>query len=99
MKLNTSQKKTLTRLFVRPTPSDIRWNAFVSLIEALGGIVTNQGKTSGSRFGIHLGERMALLHKPHPASVMKQGSVNSARNFLKACGITPSITQREGKIS
>ena len=91
MKLNTSQKKTLTKLFVRPTPSDIRWNEFVSLIKALGGSVSKQGKTSGSRFAIYLGERKALLHKPHPAPVMKQGSVNSARDFLKACGITPGI--------
>ncbi|MEE9452647.1 MAG: hypothetical protein V3V61_07830 [Gammaproteobacteria bacterium] len=101
MKLNTSQKKTLAKLFVKPTLSDIRWSEFVSLIKVLGGVVTKQGKTSGSRFGIHLGERKALLHKPHPTPIMKQGSVNSARDFLKACAITPdmAISRQKRKAS
>ena len=94
MKLNKKHKQTLQLIFERPTSATVKWNEVVSLIRALGGELNHRGKTSGSRIGIIFKERKAVLHKPHPANVMKKGSVESFREFLKSCGIT--ISKMEG---
>ncbi len=80
-------RKTLLAIFEQPTRSDVRWNDFAFLIDKLGGTVKFGGRTGGSRRRVRLNGIRAVLHKPHPGPCMVKGSVESARDFLKAAGI------------
>lgn len=46
--MNAAQRKTLARIFEKPTRADVRWAAIEALIKALGGEVT-EGR--GSQYG------------------------------------------------
>jgi hypothetical protein len=76
-------------MFEEPTRANIRWADFLALCKALGAQLPKPGKTAGSRQRIVLHGRKAVLHKPHPEPTMKQGSVESARDFLQNAGVTP----------
>jgi len=89
MPLGRQHCRTLCRLFERPTRADVEWKDFVSLVKKLGGDVGTGGRTSGSAHRALLNGRRAVLHKPHPDPRMKKGSVESARDFLAAAGVTP----------
>lgn len=88
MKLSTKNKKTLKLVFEDPTRADLDWNDFVSLYLALGGDPVKAGKTGGSRARLTLNGVRAVLHRPHPGSTMKKGSVRSAREFLFRAGVS-----------
>jgi hypothetical protein len=84
--LSSRHRATLAMLFERPTRADVTWNAFASLIGALGGEITNG---AGSRRRIKLGPRRASLHEPHPGPNMVKGAVEDARAFLRTLGVSP----------
>ena len=87
--LNAANCATLCRIFEDPTRGDIEWDGFVRLVRALGGEWLKPGHTAGSRRKAKLNGRKGLFHSPHPGSVMKKGSVESARRFLENAGVTP----------
>ena len=89
MALSKKHCRTLCAIFKEPTPANIMWSDFISLMRVLGAELPRSGKTAGSRKRIKLRGRKAVLHKPHPESEMKKGSVESARDFLKNAGLTP----------
>lgn len=89
MTLNAANCTTLCRIFADPTRGDIEWDDFVRLVKALGGEWLKPGHTAGSRRKAKLKGRKGLFHAPHPGSVMKKGSVESARQFLMNAGVTP----------
>ena len=93
MSLSKKHCRTLCAIFEEPTRANIRWADFLALCRALGADVPKPGKTAGSRQRIALRGRKTVLHKPHPESTMKKGSVESARVFLQNAGVTP---QTEG---
>ena len=87
--LSTKHCRTLCAILEEPTRSDVRWADFISLCKSLGADFPKSGKTAGSRQRIALRGRKTVLHKPHPDPVMKKGSVESARDFLRNAGVTP----------
>jgi HicA toxin of bacterial toxin-antitoxin, len=87
--LNGRNCEVLCRIFIEPTRADIDWDDLVRLVVALGGDWPKMGQTSGSRRRAKLNGVKGLFHKPHPGSVMKKGSVESARDFLQRAGVTP----------
>jgi hypothetical protein len=89
MTLNARNCEMLYRIFEEPTRADLDWDDFVRLVEALGGVWPKPGHTAGSRRKAKLNGVKGLFHKPHPGSVMKKGSVESAREFLQRAGVTP----------
>ena len=90
MSLNAINRATLCRIFEDPTRGDVDWDDFVRLIKALGGEWLKPGHTAGSRRKAKLNGRKGLFHSPHPGSIMKKGSVESARDFLRNAGVTPA---------
>lgn len=89
MKINKKHRETLLAIFEKPTRPDVRWNDFASMVAQLGGTIEVGGRTSGSRRRVRLNGRRAVFHKPHPSPCMVKGSVESARDFLTAAGVTP----------
>ena len=90
MTLNANNCDTLCRIFADPTRADVDWDDFVRLVNALGGEWVKPGHTAGSRRRAKLNGRKGLFHSPHPGSLMKKGSVESAREFLSSAGVTPA---------
>jgi hypothetical protein len=84
--VNAVQRKTLQRIFERPTRADVRWSSVEALIKALGGKVT-QGR--GSRVRFQLGERVATFHGPHPKRVSGKATLEDVRQFLENAGVKP----------
>ncbi len=94
MALSSKHRRTLRQIFEEPTRADIEWGDFVTLVEALGGAWRQPGRTDGSRRRAVLRGVRGLFHRPHPGSVMKKGSVESARIFLRNVEITPETEGR-----
>ena len=90
MTLSATNCDILRRIFADPTRADIDWDDFVRLVKALGGEWVKPGHTAGSRRRAKLNGRKGLFHAPHPGSLMKKGSVESARDFLRNAGVTPA---------
>ena len=84
MPLNSAQRATFEAILEKPTRTDIRWAAIESLVEALGGAVT-QGE--GSRVRFTLRGRRATFHRPHPRPVTGRHTVRDVRDFLVAAGV------------
>jgi hypothetical protein len=84
--VNARQSKTLSAIFVHPTPGNIRWSEIVSLIAAIGDV---DEKRSGSRVAFTVNGLTHITHKPHPGSEVGRASVRDIRDFLKDAGVTP----------
>jgi len=85
--MNAANCRTLCAIFARPTSATVDWDDFTRLVRACGGEVS---AGSGSRRKARLNGRIGVFHAPHPGSVMKKGSVDSARIFLETAGVTPA---------
>ena len=86
-RMNSRQRATLESIFRHPTPSNIRWKQIVSLLEAVGSQLDEA--RSGSRVAVTLKNRVSVIHRPHPASVIGQHTVRDIRDLLRDAGITP----------
>jgi hypothetical protein len=84
--MNAAQRKTLARIFEKPTRADVRWAAIEALIKALGGEVT-EGR--GSRVRLRLGDRIATFHGPHQQRVTGKATLEDVRRFLENAGVRP----------
>lgn len=75
-------EKEIERLKSRP--KDYTYNELKTLLNKLGFLEYNKGKTSGSRveFQDYLGRKM-VLHKPHPSNILKKYQINSILNDLR----------------
>lgn len=85
--MNAKQRKTLEKIFEKPTRSDVEWNEIKSLLTACGAEI-REGK--GSRVRIVLNNRILNLHSPHPQKEMKKYAVGLVRDFLILTGVNPN---------
>ena len=84
--MNKKQRKIYDAIFANPIRRNIIWNDVVSLVEALGGSVT-QGNGSRVRFSLN---GIALnIHSPHPQKELKRYQVKDVRTFLIKAEIKP----------
>lgn len=60
----SKKEKLIERL--RSNPKDFTFDEARSLLEAYGYIMSNSGKTSGSRVKFYRGKKIFSMHKPHP---------------------------------
>ncbi|MCL2182348.1 MAG: type II toxin-antitoxin system HicA family toxin [Chitinispirillia bacterium] len=51
---------------LKSMPKDFTFDELKTLLGLLGFILVEAGKTSGSRVTFKLGEKVIMLHKPHP---------------------------------
>ncbi|GHV12717.1 hypothetical protein FACS1894162_8770 [Bacteroidia bacterium] len=77
----STKDKLIERL--KKQPKDFTFDETVRLFILLGFTKSNKGKTSGSRVIFENGNDQFLTHKPHPASIMKEGAVKQMLNYLK----------------
>ena len=82
--MNRKQRNTYDAIFAQPIRRNIVWNDVVSLIEALGGTVT-QG--NGSRVRFDLSDISLNIHSPHPQKELKRYQVKAVREFLINAGV------------
>jgi hypothetical protein len=81
-----SKKTKLSERF-KSIPSDFTWEELVAVLSYFGYEETGTGKTSGSRkrFADNAGN-LILLHKPHPANVVKKYALRQVLETLKERG-------------
>ena len=84
--MNKKQRKTLTAIFSKPTPSSIDWQDIESLLMALGSD-RREGKESRVRF--KLDEISIYIHRPHPNPETNRHTVRDVRDFLEKANIEP----------
>lgn len=73
---------------IRMQPKDYTYTEAKFLLEQIGFVEYNKGKTSGSRvkFYREKDQKIILLHKPHPSDVMKRAAVKDLLEFLQNLG-------------
>jgi hypothetical protein len=84
--MNTSQRRTLVAIFVRPTLATIRFADIESLLRALGAEIRER---AGSRVMIDLCGEEWRCHRPHPGKEAKRYQVEEARELLQRAGFKP----------
>ena len=84
--MNTKQRRTLERMFSRPTPSALRWADVASLLGAVGVKVAER---SGSRVLLKKGAERMVVHRPHPGPETGRATVRDIAAFLEAIGVRP----------
>lgn len=85
--LSRKHNRTLASIFEKPTRGDVQWSAALALVRALGATVNE--KRAGSRVAFALTGRVFVIHKPHPTSDLSKGSLDSLRDYLRLCKLTP----------
>lgn len=83
----SKKDKLLKRL--KSKPSDFTYDELRTLLNYLGFVEDNKGKTSGSRvtFLSDSLNRVIRLHKPHPSNVMKEYQIKQVIVTLKKIGV------------
>ncbi len=73
---------------LKSLPKDFTYNEAKSLLNKLGFIEYNKGKTSGSRVGFKRDEddKKFFLHKPHPSNIVKREFLKKLLAELKESG-------------
>ena len=84
--MNSKQRRTLERMFSRPTPPGLRWAEVTSLLGAVGVKVTER---SGSRVLLQKGAERMVVHRPHPGPEIGRATVRDIAAFLEAIGVRP----------
>ena len=81
-----SQKdKLLARL--KSKPRDFTFDETKALLEHFGYVLSNSGKTSGSRVCFTRGQKVFRMHKPHPRKELLQYQVNELIDELEGEGL------------
>ena len=71
---------------LKAIPKDFTYNEAKTLLNKLGFVEFNKGKTSGSRVKFQKNNINILLHKPHPSNEMKKVYVKQLLEFLTELG-------------
>lgn len=83
----SKKEKLINRL--KTKPKDFTYNEAKTLLESVGFIECNKGKTSGSRV-VFIENKTGLkveLHKPHPGNILKPYVIISLIKILKELGV------------
>lgn len=84
--MNSRQKATLTAIFDRPVPADLKWIRVASLFEALGATVR---KGKGSHRVVTLAGHTHTFVEPHKGRAMRRYAVEDARDLITKAGLGP----------
>jgi hypothetical protein len=79
-----SKKEKLLNRFLT-IPKDFEYKELTQLLNSLGYVENNKGKSSGSRVAFMDKEngQTIFLHKPHPTSILKKYQLDSIKVVLK----------------
>ena len=84
--MNSKQRKTMEAIFSLPTPKNLTWDEFVSLLKTLGCYMVKDG---GSHFAFRRDNQKADFHRPHSGKELKPYQVRDAKAFLVKIGVMP----------
>ena len=79
-------RRTLARVFQKPTPSDIRWEDLEAMLLACGVEIVER---AGSRVGLIKDGKRMVVHRPHPKPSVGRATVRDIAAFLSAVGVEP----------
>ena len=79
------KEKLISRLLSRP--KDFSFDEAKSLLELYGYIISQSGKTSGSRVCFTRGRKVFRMHKPHPRKELLHYQVRELIDELKGEGL------------
>lgn len=78
-------EKLLRRL--KSVPNDFTFDEIRALLEAYGYMLSNSGKTSGSRVRFIKGSIAIILHKPHPRKELLEYQIKQILEILEKEGL------------
>ena len=84
--MKKKRKKTLEKIFSRPTSGTIKWNEIEKLFLELGAEIEER---EGSRVGVYLFGEIQVFHRPHPSPETDKGAVTGIRKWLEKHGVRP----------
>jgi hypothetical protein len=84
--MTSKHRKTLERIFARPTSGNIRWSDIELLLVSLGAELSER---EGSRIGVRLFGERRVFHRPHPSPNADKGAVASIRQWLEENEVKP----------
>jgi hypothetical protein len=82
--VHNKHRETLRAIFARPDRKDVRWEDWIALLQTLDALIAHKG---GSMYGIRLGERYAVFHRPHPGNNIYPTDLKRMRRFLIESGV------------
>ena len=68
-------------------PKDFTFDEMKTLLEMLGFVISNKGKTSGSRVRFMKGNIPIILHKPHPRKELLEYQIKQIKEVLEKEGL------------
>lgn len=73
---------------IKKIPADLTYEEIKRLMNYLGYVESNKGKTSGSRVAFYRekDKAMIILHKPHPENIVKKYAIRQLIETLKERG-------------
>lgn len=73
---------------IKKIPADLTYDEIKRLMNYLGYVESNKGKTSGSRVAFYRekDKAMIILHKPHPENIVKKYAIRQLIETLKERG-------------
>lgn len=83
----SKKEKLINRL--KTKPKDFTYNEAKTLLESVGFVESNKGKTSGSRV-VFIESKSGLkfeLHKPHPGNILKSYVIIGLIKILDELGV------------
>jgi len=80
----SKRDKLLDRL--KEVPKNFTFDEARALLESCGYVMSNSGKTSGSRVKFYLGKKVFAMHKPHPRKELLEYQVKELIAELKEEG-------------
>lgn len=82
----SKQEKLIQRFVSKPV--DFSWSELKSLLAGFGYALAAGGKTWGSRVKfLHADRPPVILHRPHPAPVLKRYQIEQLLEFLQKEGL------------
>ena len=75
------KEKLIAKL--KSNPKDFTFDEMKTLLEALGFVMSNKGKTSGSRVKFMKGDSPVILHKPHPRKELLEYQIKQITEVLE----------------
>ena len=75
------KEKLIERL--KNNPKDFTFDEMQTALESLGFIISNKGKTSGSRVKFMKGNVPIILHKPHPRKELLEYQIKQVLEILE----------------
>ena len=82
--MKRSHRRTLERVYARPTSGNVQWRDIEALFVELGAEVTER---EGSRVAVVLFSEVRVFHRPHPSPNTDKGAIASIRRWLEQHGV------------